>query len=141
MMPNVDLTTQILVVGELLLAAVLSMLIGMDRERKHSPAGMRTHMLVGIGACLFTILSVYAFPGSDTARIAAQVVTGVGFLGAGTIIHRKGDVMELTTAASIWATAAVGMAAGVGFWFLAIFATLVIWVVLAVMRVFYKDHL
>jgi putative Mg2+ transporter-C (MgtC) family protein len=91
-------------------------------------------MLVGLGACLFTMLSVHAFPGSDPARIAAQVVTGIGFLGAGTILQRKGDVHHLTTAASIWATAAVGMAVGTGAWFLAVFSTVLIWVVLRVVR-------
>ncbi|MCZ7545153.1 MAG: MgtC/SapB family protein [Anaerolineae bacterium] len=82
------------------------------------------------------MLSVYAFPGSDTARVAAQVVTGIGFLGAGTIIQRKGDVKDLTTAASIWATAAVGMAVGAGAWFLALTSTLLIWTILAVIRRF-----
>lgn len=119
--------------GMLLLAAVLSMVIGLDREL-HSPAGLRTHMLVGLGACLFTQMSIHAFHPGDPARIAAQVVTGIGFLGAGTILQRKHSVHHLTTAASIWATAAVGMAVGVGAWFLAILATLVIWFILAVVR-------
>ena len=89
---------------QLLLAALLAMIIGLDRE-SHAPAGLRTHMLVGVGACLFTVLSLYAFVGSDPARVAAQVVVGIGFLGAGTILQRKGDIHHLTTAASIWATA------------------------------------
>ena len=134
------LLEQVIVLGELLLAALLSMLIGLDRERRRRPAGMRTHMLVGIGSCLFTVLSVYGFPGDDSSRVAANIVTGIGFLGAGTIIQRKGDVSDLTTAASIWATAAVGMAAGLGLWFLAIAATLIVWVVLVVLRLFeHKD--
>ena len=95
------LEMQLIITGQLLLAAVLSMLIGLNRERRGSPAGMRTHMLVGVGACLFTVLSIYGFPGSDASRVAAQVVAGVGFLGAGTIIHRKHNVNELTTAAII----------------------------------------
>ncbi len=114
----------------LLLAAVLSMLIGLDREHRSQPAGLRTHMLVGVGACLITILSIHAFPGTEAGRVAAQIVSGVGFLGAGTIIQRKG----LTTAASIWATAGIGMAVGAGAWFLGIIATLLIWIVLSVMR-------
>lgn len=134
-----SLEAQLLVTGQLLLAAVLSMLIGLDRERRGSPAGMRTHMLVGVGACLFTVLSIFAFPEADTSRVAAQVVAGVGFLGAGTIIHSKHNVYELTTAASIWVTAAVGMAVGTGLWFLGIVATLLIWVVLALLRVFKGD--
>jgi putative Mg2+ transporter-C (MgtC) family protein len=122
---------------DLLLAAFLSMVIGLDRERRDKPAGLRTHMLVGLGACLFTLLSVYAFPGTgDRARVAAQIVTGIGFLGAGTIIQGRRHVHELTTAASIWATAAVGMAVGAGAWFLGLTATLVIWVILAVLRRF-----
>lgn len=112
------------------LAALLSMLIGLDREHRSTPAGLRTHMLVGVGACLITILSHHAFPRSETARVAAQIVSGVGFLGAGTIIQGRG----LTTAASIWATAGVGMTVGVGAWFLAIVATLLIWVVLSILR-------
>lgn len=124
---------------ELLLAAFLSMIIGLDRERRQRPAGLRTHMLVGLGSCLFTVLSVYAFPGSDPARIAAQIVVGIGFLGAGTIIKYERDVHDLTTAATIWATAAVGMAVGVGAWFLALAATVIIWFILAVIRRFSKE--
>jgi putative Mg2+ transporter-C (MgtC) family protein len=130
------LIQQVVTISELLLAALLSMLIGLDRERRQRPAGMRTHMLVGIGSCLFTVLSIYAFEGADTGRVASNIVTGVGFLGAGTIIQRKTDVLDLTTAASIWATAAVGMAVGAGLWFVAIVSALVIWTVLAILRRF-----
>ncbi|PJF40938.1 MAG: MgtC/SapB family protein [Chloroflexi bacterium] len=129
-----SLELQIEVSLHLALAAFLSMVIGLNRESLNQPAGLRTHMLVGLGAALFTIISLHAFPNSETARVAAQVVTGVGFLGAGTILQRKGDVHYLTTAASIWATAAVGMTAGVGAWFLAITATLISWFVLAIIR-------
>lgn len=131
-----SLIAQIEAIVPLLLAAFLSMVIGLDRERRQRPAGLRTHMLVGVGACLFTILSLHMFPGSETARVAAQIVVGVGFLGAGTIIKSRSDVHDLTTAASIWVTAAVGMAAGSGAWFLALVAALLIWVVLAVIRRF-----
>jgi putative Mg2+ transporter-C (MgtC) family protein len=124
----------------LVLAALLSVIIGMDRERRNRPAGLRTHMLVGIGACLFTLLSVHAFPGSDPARIASQIVVGIGFLGAGTIIQSKTNVHDLTTAASIWVTAAMGMAVGAGAWFLALAATVIVWIVLAVIRRFSKDE-
>jgi putative Mg2+ transporter-C (MgtC) family protein len=119
---------------ELLLAAFLSMVIGMDRERRDRAAGLRTHMLVGLGACLFTALSAHAFPAGDPTRVASNIVTGIGFLGAGTIIQRKSGVQNLTTAASIWSTAAVGMAVGLGAWFLAICAVLLIWVILAVLH-------
>ncbi len=124
----------------LILAALLSMIIGMDRERRNRPAGLRTHMLVGIGACLFTLLSIHAFPGSDSGRVAAQIVVGIGFLGAGTIIQHKKNVRDLTTAASIWVTAAMGMAVGTGAWFLALSATVIIWIVLAFIRRFSKDE-
>jgi putative Mg2+ transporter-C (MgtC) family protein len=130
------LILQVEVALQLLLSAFLSMIIGVNREGRGAPAGMRTHMLVGLGACLFTALSVHAFPNSETARVAAQIVTGVGFLGAGTILHREGGIRHLTTAASIWATAAVGMAVGVGVWFLAICATLIIWLILDILRRF-----
>ncbi len=129
-----SLELQAITILQLALAAFLSMIIGIDREGRNQPAGLRTHMLVGLGACLFTILSVSAFVPSDPARVAAQIVTGIGFLGAGTIIQREGFPHHLTTAASIWATAAVGMAVGVGAWFLAIGATLIIWVILVVVR-------
>jgi putative Mg2+ transporter-C (MgtC) family protein len=122
----------------LLLAALLSMVVGLDRERRHRPAGLRTHMLVGMGACMFTLLSRHAFPGGDPARVASNVVTGVGFLGAGAIIQRKHDVHDLTTAANIWATAAIGMAVGSGAWLLATSATVIMWVILAVIRRFSK---
>lgn len=134
-----SLFTQAQIIVELLLAAFLSTLIGIDRESRNQPAGLRTHMLVGVGSCLFTSLSIYAFEG-DTARVAAQIVTGIGFLGAGTIIQRQGHPHHLTTAASIWATAAVGMAVGAGAWFLALGATLIIWLVLVVVRWFSKTQ-
>jgi putative Mg2+ transporter-C (MgtC) family protein len=123
---------------ELLLAAFLSMVLGLDREGRNQPAGLRTHMLVGFGACLFTSLSVHAFPDSESARVAAQVITGVGFLGAGTILQmRQGEqtnVKHLTTAASIWATAAIGMAVGAGAWFVAMNGTIIAWAILALVR-------
>ena len=111
-------------------AAILSMIIGLDRERRDRPAGLRTHMLVGVGACLYTILSMHAFPGGDPGRVASQILPGIGFLGAGAILKQRRDVMGLTTAASVWSTAAVGMAVGTGAWLLALSATLVIWVIL-----------
>lgn len=118
----------------ILVAAVLSGVIGFQRERKGHAAGLRTHMLVGLGAAVFTVVSVVGFAGSDTARVAAQIVTGIGFLGAGAIFHRDagGPVRGLTTAAGIWVVAALGMACGTGLYFLAFFTTLVILVVLVV---------
>jgi putative Mg2+ transporter-C (MgtC) family protein len=135
-----SLILQAEILVQLILAALLGMVIGLDREYRNQPAGLRTHMLVGVGSCLFTVLSVYAFPGSDPSRVAAQVVVGIGFLGAGTIINRKGETHHLTTAASIWATAAVGMAVGAGAWFLGLGAALLIWIILSVIRRWSKTN-
>ena len=109
------------------LAFVLGGVIGYERETIQRPAGLRTHMLVAAGAAAFTIASVYGFIGQgtvrDPARVAAQVVTGVGFLGAGTIWRTSSTVRGLTTAASIWLVAAVGLLAGNGLYLLAVFTT------------------
>jgi putative Mg2+ transporter-C (MgtC) family protein len=129
-----SLYLQVEVFFALLLAAFLSMLIGLDRERHDQPAGLRTHMLVGIGSCLFTLLSIHAFGDGDPGRVASQILPGLGFLGAGAILKHQRDIYGLTTAASMWSTAAVGMAIGVGAWFLALAATVTIWVVLALIR-------
>jgi putative Mg2+ transporter-C (MgtC) family protein len=134
-----SLFDQAQVIIELLLATFLATLIGWDREHRGQPAGLRTHILVALGSCLFTGLSIHAFRG-DTGRVAAQIIVGIGFIGAGTIIRQGGQPHHLTTAASIWATAAVGMAVGVGAWLLALGATLIIWCVLVVVRQFSKTQ-
>ena len=103
--------------ARLLLAAVLGGAIGAERELNDQPAGLRTHMLLTIGACLFTLVSAYGFGGgtrTDPSRIAAQIVTGIGFLGGGAIVRHGLTVKGVTTAASIWATASVGVAIGAG---------------------------
>jgi putative Mg2+ transporter-C (MgtC) family protein len=101
--------------GRLLLAAVLGGAVGAERELADQPAGLRTHILLTAGACLFTIISAYGFGGvSDPSRLAAQIVTGIGFLGGGAIVRHGLTVKGLTTAASIWATASVGVAVGAG---------------------------
>jgi putative Mg2+ transporter-C (MgtC) family protein len=102
--------------GRLLLAAVLGGVIGAERELNDQAAGLRTHMLLTIGACLFTLVSAYGFGAGprDPSRLAAQVVTGIGFLGGGAIVRHGLTVKGLTTAASIWATASVGVAVGAG---------------------------
>jgi putative Mg2+ transporter-C (MgtC) family protein len=103
--------------GRLLLAAVLGGAIGAERELNDQAAGLRTHMLLTIGACLFTLISAFGFgrgPGTDPSRLAAQIVTGIGFLGGGAIVRHGLTVKGLTTAASIWATASVGVAVGAG---------------------------
>ena len=103
--------------ARLLLAAVLGGAIGAERELNDQAAGLRTHMLLTIGACLFTLVSAYGFgrgTGTDPSRIAAQIVTGIGFLGGGAIVRYGLTVKGVTTAASIWATASVGVAIGAG---------------------------
>jgi putative Mg2+ transporter-C (MgtC) family protein len=110
----------------LVVAIVAGSVIGFERELHDKPAGLRTNILICFGAALFTIMSI-AMVGeqySDRARIAAGVVTGVGFLGAGTIVHFKGNVLGLTTAATIWAVASVGMAFGAGEYLIGAAATL-----------------
>ncbi|TVR23060.1 MAG: MgtC/SapB family protein [Anaerolineaceae bacterium] len=133
---------QLTIIFYVLIAAMLSALIGLERERRSRSAGLRTHMLVGVGACLFTSLSAMAFPGGDPTRIASNVVTGIGFLGAGVIFRNKNAVHDLTTAASIWATAAIGMAVGIGAWLSAFGVTVIIWLILALLRKLpiYEQH-
>jgi putative Mg2+ transporter-C (MgtC) family protein len=112
----------------IVLAFALGGVIGYERESIQRPAGLRTHMLVAAGAAAFTVVSVYGFVGQgtvrDPSRVAAQVVAGVGFLGAGTIWRTSSTVRGLTTAASIWLVAAVGMLAGSGLYLLAVFTTI-----------------
>jgi putative Mg2+ transporter-C (MgtC) family protein len=123
----------------LLIAAVLGSIIGADRERLAWAAGLRTHMLVSVGACLFMIVSAFGFSDIlgtrnvilDPSRIAAQVVSGIGFLGAGSILLRGEVVRGLTTAASLWSVAAIGLAVGGGLYIEAGAATIVIMVILA----------
>lgn len=117
-------------------ATLLGGVVGLERETTGKQAGLRTHALVGLGAALFTILSIGGFEGGDKARIAAQIVSGIGFLGAGAIFRSGALVKGLTTAAGLWSAAAVGMAAGAGEIALAGFATLLVAVVLALLRSF-----
>lgn len=103
----------------------------MERERGDRPAGFRTYILVSLGAALFTVLSLTAFPEADPGRVAAQIVVGIGFLGAGVIVVYGGThVVGITTAATMWATAAVGMAAGAGYFVTAAYCTGIILLVL-----------
>jgi len=109
------MTQDLELLARLILAAVLGGAIGAERELNDQPAGLRTHMLLTTGACLFTLISAYGFGrGTDPSRIAAQIVTGIGFLGGGAIVRDGLTVKGVTTAASIWATASVGVAIGAG---------------------------
>ena len=122
----------------LLLAAALGAGIGYQRERANKPAGLRTHVLICLGSALFTVVSIFGFgDGVDPSRVAAGVVTGIGFIGAGVIFRgMRGDhVMGLTTAASVWITAAIGLAAGVGWYLIATIVAAIAVLVLMIPRV------
>jgi putative Mg2+ transporter-C (MgtC) family protein len=130
------------IVLRLVTATALAGLVGLDRERRRSAAGLRTHALVGMSSCLLMIASAFGFAdilgtpgvGLDPSRIAAQIVTGIGFLGAGTIIAHGDSVRGLTTAASIWTVAALGIAVGGGMYRAAILGTVLALILLLVMR-------
>jgi len=118
----------------LVLAAILGGIIGLERELKHKPAGLRTNLFICFGAALFTVLSRgLAQEPSDYTRIAAQIIPGIGFIGAGSILHTRGLTTGLTTAATLFVVASVGMAAGGGLYLTAIFSTVVIIVALIVL--------
>ena len=113
------------------LAVLFGGLVGLERETHNRPAGFRTHILVCAGSALIMMVSAYGFSGEfdirvDPSRIAAQVVTGIGFLGAGTIIQQRGSIRGLTTAASLWVVSGIGLASGIGFYTGAVLATVIV---------------
>lgn len=131
MAPGSDLE----MIGRLVLAAVLGFLIGLERELAGQPAGERTHALASLGAAVFALISTMAFPGSDPARVAAGVVTGLGFLGAGMILKEKErEIHGLTTAAGIWAVGGIGLAIGAGLYLLGATAAVLVGLLLALER-------
>jgi putative Mg2+ transporter-C (MgtC) family protein len=119
--------------ARLSLAAVLGGVIGLEREMKRRPAGLRTNMFICFGAAMFTTLSMDLAQGNEATRIASQIIPGIGFIGAGSILREKGGVTGLTTAATIFVVAAIGMAAGGGLYLMAIFATVLIYAALEVL--------
>jgi putative Mg2+ transporter-C (MgtC) family protein len=130
-----DIGLQVDLATRMLIGAALGAGIGFEREIHEHPAGMRTHLLVSLGSAIFTILSIYGFEGIvaggvsatvDPTRIAAQIVSGIGFLGAGAILKYGTSIRGLTTAASLWTTAAIGMAAGAGEWVIAAVGTFIV---------------
>ncbi len=131
--PTLSMAVQFELAVRLTAGLVLGAIIGWERELHRQPAGFRTHSLVALGAALFAIISGYGFTGAnaDPTRIAAQIVSGIGFLGAGTILHYRGHIRGLTTAASLWAVAAVGTATGTGLYVLAIMGTILILIILS----------
>lgn len=118
---------------QLLLAIGLGALIGFERQLRHRPAGLRTHMLVSLGATIFTVISL-SFD-IEPARVAAGIVTGIGFLGAGSIIAHKGHIRGITSAATLWIVAAIGLSVGVGEYFIAIISALFVFVILQLSRI------
>jgi putative Mg2+ transporter-C (MgtC) family protein len=127
----IDLPLQADLSIRLLAAAALGAIVGVEREIHGHPAGMRTHLLVALGAGIFTVLSIFGFgasgtPGIDQSRVAAQIVSGIGFLGAGAILKEGASIRGLTTAASLWATAAIGMAAGAAWYGVGIAGTVIV---------------
>ncbi|PSL41291.1 putative Mg2+ transporter-C (MgtC) family protein [Salsuginibacillus halophilus] len=131
-----EIEVYVVMLLRLLIAAGLAGAIGIEREYKHHPAGFRTHMLVGVGACLVMLMAMFGFESYldqrpdevayDPSRLAAYVISGVGFLGAGTIIVQGVSVRGLTTAASIWVVAGIGLATGAGMYFAAGFTTVIV---------------
>ena len=135
--------THVQLILRVVLASLFGALIGVEREHARRPAGLRTHVLVCVGSCLVMLTSEFIYrnyhhlsPNMDVARLGAQVISGVGFLGAGTIIRNGSTVKGLTTAASIWAVACVGIATGVGFYSGAIITTFAIFLILAYFKTF-----
>ncbi|MFX1512768.1 MAG: MgtC/SapB family protein [Promethearchaeota archaeon] len=123
-------------VGRLILSAFLGFIIGIERELTGHPAGERTHALAALGAAIFTIVSYQAFPDGDPTRIAAGVVTGLGFLGAGIIFKKENSEVEgLTTAAGIWTVGAIGMLIGAGMYLLGVASAILVGLILASERV------
>lgn len=122
----------------LILAAFLGGAIGLEREFSHKPAGLRTNLFICFGSALFTVISIgmAIHPEDDHTRIAAQIIPGIGFIGAGSILHSRGSVQGLTTAATIFVVSSVGMAAGAGMYLIAIFATILILLSLQVLGYF-----
>jgi len=122
-------------IDRLVVAAILGGAIGLERQLRHKPAGLRTNMFICFGAAMFTVLSdqLAGGFGGDHTRVAAQIIPGIGFIGAGSILHARGSVVGLTTAATLFVVASVGMATGGGLYVTAIFATILILIALALL--------
>lgn len=147
---NIDFAIRIIA------ALVCGFLLGLERELTNKYAGLRTHILVCLGACVFTIISIYGFPTfadgdnviinqatgiRDTGRVAAQIVTGIGFIGAGTVLRNGPIIIGLTTAATLWISAAIGMTCGIGMFDIAGFTTILSVAVLTLIRVFERKYI
>jgi len=126
-----DWNLEVLMAARTIVAALLGALIGWEREQHGREAGIRTYAAVSVGACVFGLVSSHVEGAADPTRIAAQVVTGIGFLGAGVILREQGQVTGLTTAATLWSTAAVGLAIAYGMYVLGILTGLIVFALLA----------
>lgn len=156
MLENIINSTEFAIFVRILTAVILGFAVGLEREMTNKYAGLRTNILVCVGACLFTILSIYGFPTfaagdnvlvdhatgiRDTSRVAAQVVTGIGFIGGGTVLRHGATVFGITTAATLWMAASIGMACGTGMYIIAIISTILTIIVLVSIRVFERNIL
>ena len=135
-----DLQEAQTIIIRILISFVLGVIIGIERGISHKTVGFRTISLVCVGSTAFTLISIYGFQGVDTSRVAAQIITGIGFLGAGAILHKGYITKGLTTAAALWVSSAVGMACGTGMFVLAFIVTLMALILLWVLKPF-KIHL
>jgi len=140
--------THLEIVIKLLLSVALGSIIGAERERHGRAAGLRTHALVCVGSCMITMISIYMAQACvnsgqqcDPTRIAAGIVTGIGFLGAGTIIRERASIVGLTTAASLWTVSAIGMGIGCGFYEVALYGALIIFFTLVALGLIMRRYL
>lgn len=131
---QLSFSMELLITVRVLLAVILGFVLGFERELFKRSAGLRTHILVCIASCLIMLVSIYGFDGSDPARLAAQAVSGIGFLGAGAIIKGDKGITGITTAATIWMSAMIGLSCGNGFYFGAILTTVCSLVILTLLR-------
>jgi putative Mg2+ transporter-C (MgtC) family protein len=146
-----SLSFNLLILTRIVAAVIFGFGLGLERELTNKYAGLRTHILVCLGSCVFTILSIYAFPLAidhthpqafgDPARIAAQILTGIGFIGGGTVLRHGSSVYGLTTAATLWVAASIGMACGAGMLDIALWTTIFSIAVLVLVRFFERDVL
>jgi putative Mg2+ transporter-C (MgtC) family protein len=128
------------IIARLTVSCLLGLIIGIQREVRHKPAGLRTNTLIALGSTLFTIVASSFFSSDSSARIIAQIITGIGFLGAGTIFRHKDHIEGLTTAACVWSVAGMGMAVGLGEYFLGVLGFVYIFIVLSLYPIDFMIH-
>ncbi len=131
-MDPIFLNTELCYLGQIFLALVLGSFLGWQRDRSGKPAGIRTYALVAAGSAFFTLLSLYAFGTDSPSRVAAQILVGIGFIGAGTILHKADHIEGLTTAAGLWIAAAIGMGVAAGWYLLSTTTTLLVFIYLLI---------